>query len=432
MKHPFQGRRKDDLTQENTESSEQSFVGKLGSFFNPEPQKEKVLRHEDFTAAGDPYYATVSAGYKIAGRVFWLFFVVFMVFSIATNYKEITYDNFFYLIKDFTSAADAGNNTYETLSYESDSRQTFTLYRGGVATVSPSRLSIFTATGRRTLRESSGFSSPYAISSDQYLLIYDTSGTTFSIYNSFARVYNKTLDYPITDACLGSDGSFAIVTRSADSRSVIRTYDKRFKELREINADYYVFDIQINAKENLLSFLYYDAGNGTGRTVLSVRAFDTLEQIDSVAFEGEFPLGCGYLENNRFAVVTDRCIRILDDVLETVELSDDYWNGTITGFSIDEEGVAVCATEASKNYVFAFDKSGSLLYNDTVDAAVSDIAVCGGYLFLQTEGGITRLDPSTEIREELPTGYGKMLIYNENTALVCGESKAEYLIFKNH
>ena len=38
-------------------------MGKIGHFFNPEPQKEKVLRHEDFNAAGDVYYASVSAGF---------------------------------------------------------------------------------------------------------------------------------------------------------------------------------------------------------------------------------------------------------------------------------------------------------------------------------------------------------------------------------
>ena len=28
----------------------------MGSLFNPEPQKEKVLRHEDFNGAGDVFY----------------------------------------------------------------------------------------------------------------------------------------------------------------------------------------------------------------------------------------------------------------------------------------------------------------------------------------------------------------------------------------
>jgi len=33
-------------------------------------------------------------------------------------------------------------------------------------------------------------------------------------------------------------------------------------------------------------------------------------------------------------------------------------------------------------------------------------------------------------KERLPSGDGKMLLYNEKTVLVCGEAKAEYLLFK--
>ncbi len=432
MKNPFRNHQGIDVEQREADLSDASIARKIGSFFNPAPQREKVLRHEDFNAAGDVYYATVSAGYKVAQRILWLFFVFFMVFSIATNYKEITYDNFFYLVKDFTSAADAGNNTYETLSYESDSRQSFVLYRGGVATVSPSKLSIFTATGRRTLNESSSFSSPYAISSNKYVLIYDTSGTTFSLYNSFARVYTETLDYPVTGACLSEDGSFAIVTRSADSRSVICTYNKQFHKTAELRADYYVFDIEMNTDKKSLSFLSYDAGNGTGRTVLSVRDLGTMEEIDRVELDGEFPLACGYLEKDRFAVITDRYIRIFDSVFETVEISDDYSGGNITGYCLNEHGVAVSATVSSKNCIFAFDKSGKLLYNDFISFQVSDIWVCESYLFLQTERGVTRFNTKTEEEESLISGHGKLLVYNANTALICGESKAEYLIFKNN
>ncbi|MBE6545952.1 MAG: hypothetical protein E7668_00740 [Ruminococcaceae bacterium] len=433
MKLPFQKKKqkKKEMPSNETEpmSNLSSFSGKIGQFFNPEPQKEKVLRHEDFNAAGDVYYATVSAGYKVAQRILWLFFVFFLVFSILTNYQAITYDNFFYLIKDFSSAADSGSN-YETLSYESDPRQNFTLYRGGVAAVSPSRISIFTSTGRRTLNSTSGFSSPYMVSSAKYLLVYDTSGTTFSVYNSFARIYTETLDYPVTDACFSGAGGFVIVTRSADSRSVVCSYNKGFHKIAELRADYYLFDIAANEERDQLTMLSYEAGNGTGRTVLSVRDM-TMTEHERMEFDGEFPLAVDFLEDQRFAVITDRCIRIYDKNLELFEKSEDYSGGTITGYSITAEGIAVSAVLNSKNVIFAFDKSGNLLYNDAVTFTVTDICVYDSYLFLQTEQGITRLHAKSGKEAFLNSGTGKMLIYNATTALVCGESKAEYLIYSN-
>lgn len=430
MKGPFQNKKKD-KTSGQEDNTTPSFFKRVGQYFSAEPQKEKVLRPEDFDAAGDIYYATVSSWYKVAQRILWLVFVFFVVASILIHRQEITYDNLFYLMKDFTNAGDTGENQYETLSYESDSRQQFVLYRGGVASVSPSKMSIFTATGRRTLNTTSSFSSPYAVSSDKYVLVYDTSGTTVSLYNSFARVYTETLQYPVTDACLGEDGSFAIVTRSADSRSVICVYDKSFHKDAELSADYYVFDIALQPKQNRLAFLYYEVGNGTGQTVLSVRELSTMKELHRIGWDGEFPLGCTFLEKDRFAVVTDGYIRILTDEFEERDISEGYGNGTVTGYSLSAEGVAVSASMNFGTAVVAFDKSGNLLYNDSVDFTVSDLAVYDSYIFLQTERGVTRMKTGKNgFVEQLDSGSGKLLIYNEQTALVCGESKAEYLIFR--
>lgn len=419
----------------DSDSEKRSFsqrVRRVGDLFRAETQKEKVLRHEDFNGAGDVYYANVAVGYKIAQRVLVLIFVVLLIFSIATNYREITYDNFYYLIKNFAGAADTGGSEYETLSYESDDRQSFALYRGGLATVSPSRMSVFTSTGRRTLNTTATYSSPYIVSSSRYLLVYDTAGTTFSLYNSFAKIYTETLEYPITDAALGEDGSFAVVTRSAHDRAVIRVYDRDFKLCLEIGADYHVFDVALDSERRFLTTLSYTAGNGIGRSTLSVWDLDNMEMEEKYAelsFDGEFPLACGFLEGDSFAVLTDCRARVLDRSFEETENGGDYFGADITGYSLNEQGMAVALTSASEHSVIAFDRSGNLLYQDTVSFYVSDISVCGRYIFLQTEDGVARLSPDEGESEMLASGQGTMLVYNERTALVCGQSKAEYLIF---
>ena len=427
MKFPF-GKR--DLKGDDESLRDGLGIGqRIGRFFSPEPQMEKVLRAEDFHAAGDTYYATVSAGYKVAQRLLWTVFVLFLMCSILFNYQEITYDNFFYLIKDFSGAADTDGRQYETLSYESDSRQNFVLYRGGLATVSPTKISVFTATGRRSFQATSSFSSPYAVSSNRYVLIYDTSGKTFSIYNSFARVYTETLDFPITDACLMEDGSFVIVTRSSDYRSVICVYNKRFEKAGELRSDSFVFDIAANKKTNTLTVASYNAGNGVGQTSLSVRELTTLEETDQIVLEGEFPLGCDFLEGGSFSLITNRHIRIYDSDFSEKEKSADFSGEILRGFTLSAEGVAVATIEASQNKVYAYGRRGNELFSGSVSFNVLDIGIAGSYLFLQTEQGVARLYAPDGSSQILPSGHGDLLVYNEETALVCGESKAEYLIF---
>ena len=52
-----------------------------------------------------------------------------------------------------------------------------------------------------------------------------------------------------------------------------------------------------------------------------------------------------------------------------------------------------------------------------------------GFVFLRTDAGVVRVDMQTLDEEFLTSGQGKMLIYSADTALVCGDSKAEYLVF---
>ncbi len=405
------------------------FTKRVEQFFSTEPQKEKVLRHEDFYRAGDVYYAQVSAVYKVAQRFIWLFFVFFLVITIIANYRSITYDNFFFLIKDLSSAADSTGTNYETLSYEADPRQRFTLYRGGIASVSPSQISVFTATGRRTLRASSSFSSPFVISSKQYVLVYDTSVKQVALYNSFARIHTESFDYPIYDACMGEDGSFAVATRTAERASAVYVYDDSFSFDGGIESDHYVLDLSMRRDRNTLAILMYELGTGTGRTVLSARNLNTKKEIQHLTFDGEFPLGCVFLDQDLFAVVTDHRVRIYDQNFKLIQTSDSYGSGKITAYSLTEEGIALSFSDSSKNFVLAFDKTGKLLYNSPIQTNISDLCVYEDILFLQTESGVYRINPSKGQRF-LPSSQGKLLIYNDTTALVCGSSKAEYLVFK--
>jgi hypothetical protein len=403
-------------------------AGKIGSFFDPEPQKEKVLRHEDFSAAGDVYYADVAVAYKIISRILWLFFVFFLVFSIITNHRDITYENFYYLFKDFSSAVDAGTSNYETLSYDSDSRQKFALYRGGLATVNPSTLSIYTATGRKTIRENINYSSPHIVCSDKYVLVYDSSGKSFSVYNSFSRIFSDTLEYPITDACFASNGRFAIVTRDADSKAVVYIYGKNFKKLAKYGYDEYAFDVAISSERNLLMMLFYGEGDGVGRTELALCNADDLKDVGAWCFEGEFPIGAFFIDRDRIALITDRAVRIFDEKMTEIE-SVEYIDSEIVDFCVTDDGFAVSTLKNAKNQLIVFDKNGKLVYNSYIKYNVMQIGFSEDFAFVNTGDGVARISLKNGKDEFLPSDNGKLLVYSETTALICGEARAEYLVF---
>ena len=415
----------------NTETAknDRKLYSKVIDFFSTEPQREKVLRHEDFNGAGDTYYASVSAVYKIISRVVWCLLAVFLVFSIITNYREITYDRFFYLIRDFSGAVEAESTNYDTLSYDSDQNHSFSIYRGGLAVVDPSRISAFTATGRRTLDVVSDYSSPKVVCSNKYMLVYDSAGNSFSIYNSFSRVYSESFDYPVLGACFGDDGSFAVITRDSEHKSLVHYYSKNMKKLFTVPSNKLCFDVLINSSSGVLTSVYYDVGEGHGNTFIDVRKISDPYTSSEYEIKGEFPIAISYIDGDKkLAIITDHSVKIFNskfDEIESVGFSSSY----ISGFFSEKSGIAVSYVFESKNYVISFDKSGNLLYNDMVSFNIRDVGVYDDYLFLQNDSGVTRINAKTKEKLELESHDGKMMVYDPKTVLVCGESKAEYLVF---
>ena len=410
----------------------QKVFDRVGGFFDPEPQKERVLSKEDFKGAGDVYFASISAFYKVIERILWVLLIMFVVFSLLTNYKEITFNNFFYLLKDFSSAVDSETSNYQVLSYDSDKEQKFALFRGGIASASSSRVSIFTTSGRRSLKNNNEYYSPNIVASDKYVLVYDSASSSFSLYNSFSKVYSLTLENRarITDAAFGDGGSFAVAAREADMKTVIYVYSKNIKTKAQITQSDYVFDMSLNYAESKLATIAYDVGTGTGKTIIKVHSFEkgNAEKLNPVEYDGEFPLSCAYLENGNLAVVTNSSIRILDKNLKEIK-SQKFYEATVSAFNVSQNGAIAVVYSGSVRTVYAFDSKGEIIYNKSIGENVTKADIVGEYLFLQTSSGVIRINTDNKTRQFLSSNRGSMLVYSEDTAIVCGEAKAEYLVF---
>ncbi len=423
-------------SENNSESTENNslhrFSQTLKGYFSTEPEKEKVLNYKDFDAAGDTYYAGISAWYKIFQRVFFVGFIVFSLASVLFNFKHITYDNFFYLVKDFNTAVDTENVNYETLSYDASTDQSFTLYRGGLAVVSRSKVSAFTATGRRTLNSNVAYSKPFVISSDKYLLVYDMGDSTFSVYNSFVKVYSEKLDYPITGACFSDSGRFAILTRSAEYDSEIIVYSEDFDRVAKYSRSAYAIDISLDKDGERLGAVYVETKNGIVDTKVVFYDVKEHKKLVEYSYSGEFPLSCSFLDGGGFAAITDGSVKIFGRALDEKRTSQSYTSAEVSASFADGSYIAVAFNNGiitDQNEIIVFDKKGELVYNKTILSAVEQLALCDGYVFAKSSTGVLRLRMKDSSQQHLVCQDGTMLVYDKATALVCAQSKAVYLKF---
>ncbi len=417
------------------------FASGIAEFFDPQPEKEKILRHEDFHGAGDEYYAVVSSRYKVAQRIFAVLCVVFLLFSVFTNISSITYENLFYFAREFGSAVDMASVDHESLSYDVYKDQTFTFYRGGIAAVSPSNVSLYTATGRRTYKGRASFVAPFSVASRKYLLAYDVSGNSFSLYNSFSKVYTESLEYPVTDAAVSDSGAFAVVTRTSEFKTLIKVYNNKIKLAGNYYKNDYCFDVALDQSGEKMAALFYEVRDGRGAAIL--RVYDISDHgrpnkdetearlLLEKTYGGVFPLGCAFLENGKLVFVTDGSVSVFDRFYEEVESVE--FREEISAFSADLNGAAVALRSGALsdlNRVVAFNADGKLIYDDKVRSSIDEISVYGDYVFAHSAQSVLRIDTSSDEIDRQDSQSGKMFVYDGETAIVCGASSAVYIKFQ--
>ena len=100
----------------------------------------------------DAYYESISERFGITQVLLYLSLLVFVVLSLIGNTELLTYQNFYYFFKDLGASAETVDVLHtDSLSYPTDSAQSFTLYRQGLAIAGNTSVTVFTPSGRQTL-----------------------------------------------------------------------------------------------------------------------------------------------------------------------------------------------------------------------------------------------------------------------------------------
>ena len=64
-------------------------------------------------------------------------------------------------------------------------------------------------------------------------------------------------------------------------------------------------------------------------------------------------------------------------------------------------------------------------------SSAEGIGVFGKYIFLKSTRGVLRLDTDKGETESFDCQNGKLMVYDDKTAIICGESSAVYVKFGN-
>lgn len=384
----------------------------------------------------DAYYEGISERFGIAQVILYLCLLAFVVLSLLGNTGLITYQNFYYFFRDLSASAETVDVLHtDALSYPTDDSQSFTLYRQGLAVAGNTSVTVFTPSGRQTISQKLQYQNPTALGSGKYLLVYEMGGTRYSLYNSYTQIYaGKTAD-PIRGAAISASGSYLLISASDEFPSVMELYDSDFDRIGYFTLSSYVSDAAINEKGTSFAFLTSETESALFST--SVRIYETGREAPTatVSVGQGLGLSCAFTGSGNLAILCGDGIRFVSP--RGTLLSESLFEGkTIESADLNTDGCALILKKngnSAKKTAIVFDKSGKMLYNESIPETADEIRLTGKTVFLKCADGIVRIstvDGSTD-RIACVTEQRTMLAYDETCVLLCSSKRATYHRFGN-
>ena len=392
--------------------------------YNPDSVKKK------YDGKTDIYLAKVSYRFAYLKRIFYVLFVLVLIAFVLSG--NISYNKIYYLTKDITLASDYVNSKHDTVTYNVGNSQSFVPYRSGIAVASRERLSLFSAGGRELFASTHSYANPTLASGNKYVLLYDVGGKQFSLYNSFSKIRETSLDYTIYGACIANNGSFAIITRSEKYEQVVSVYTQNENRYDYNFSSGRVVAVSLSKSGNQLAVvLVFSDVSGLRSELRLYKVGEGASHKANITFAG-IPFDVRFFDNGNVVTLGAKGVNVYNGNLSLV--GEYLTEKEIYAYDIGEDNIAIVhATEnAAQTQAVILNKRGRAEKKITFEERVMDVLLYRGYLYTQTLGGFVRtnisLNKSTKIG--IVANDFKMISADRDTLIVCNSSYAKFLYFK--
>ena len=393
--------------------------------FNYNPNSVK----KNYDGKTDVYLAKVSYRYSYIKRILTIILtLVIIAFLLSGN---ITYSNFYYLVKDVKLASDFVNSVHDTITYNVGNSQSFVAYRSGIAVASREKFSIFSAGGREIFASNHVYANPSLLASSKYILLYDVGGKQYALYNSFSKLEEEILDYPIYGGSLSESGSFALITKSDRYDSVVSVYQESGSRYDFNFADGRVSSVSLSKNGHELAVLLVFSNTNQIKTELRLYKIGSSNYSKKELTFSKMPYEVKIFDNGNIVVVGADGVNAFNSSLSQIgEYTSDK---EIYAYALGDDNIAISHLSNSQGItkVVVFNNRGKIEKTYEYSERVIDVVLCDDYLFIQRLSGFERINTSVNASKRIDmmeTGF-KMIPSDKDTLIICNDSYAKFLNF---
>ncbi len=340
------------------------------------------------------YYANAARNFRYAKYLTILLLIIFLLFTISFNRREITIENLQYLMKFISFTNTETSISATKINYASSDQTRLELFIGDLCYLSPQGYALYDSRGNTIMTDQQlKYSNPILNVSSKFALCYDLGGNTYSVFNTFARLASETLDYAITDGDIADDGSFAIGTSTREYRTAVQLYDSDFKLISRVLREDYLCDVKLRPDGSEAAIMTVGSVNGSFVTTLEILKPGS----DKIQYSTTFP-GLGYnlyLTDSGWVVISDSDIRFYDSSLELIS---SLGHGSSLVMTDCSEKYLTCVYSTGivgNNYkVVVYEPTGRNVCEIAVNGKLAAVShdESGDYIFVLAGSDVTRIN----------------------------------------
>ncbi len=406
------------------------FLDKLRSLFRKNDGKEKLKI--EYASPRNEYYGRVAERYSTLQMVLLVLLTLFILISLMINSEWISYENFYFFFVDFGNYLTSADSDIENVIYDTGNFSDFEVFGGKLAIAGSSGIKLYTRSGRLALESKDVVATPSIEVSDRYMMIYDSGGKEYKIFNLFTEVYSENTEYPIYGASVADNGSYAIITGDGTHISAVNIYNRKFELKQSIGRASYVTSVSLSPDGDRAAVLSYVQSGGEFKTKLYLTKTTKEEGYADITVDGAFPLYCSLSEKGVANVVcNDRMLSYNTSGKLVAEylFPEDY---RLISAETNRYGAVAVLNGNGKNILILFDRNGKMVYNNVLNDSIESVSCYEEYVYVLTAKEVVRIDARNDTRESLmreTDGDVYMLIENRDSVMLCMSSRVRYIKF---
>ncbi len=334
----------------------------------------------------NPLYLKKAAVYRICRYVVMTMLVIFIIGMLNLFKDEITIENFRYLIRNVNFELKTELSEPGVISYDSNTTNTFAVYKDSLVQLSDRKLAIYDAGGRSSYVGNLNYQSPDLCTSDKYVLAFDRIGGSYSLYTGFSQAHEASTSFPIADVDLTDNGVHVIASRSKAYTGVVSVYSASFQLMNRIQKNKYIAAVDLSEDgKNLLIASYSVGERGIVTEIMAIAVnSDTPTLLFTV--EGVLPWDITWMEDGRFVLICDEGVKFYD---AKGKLSTEYGfsDKNVIEYKVSSSAgrIAVICREDSDTagtHLYLLDDSGKTVVHRDFSVTVGEITFAEDRLIL--------------------------------------------------